>query len=162
MNKQVAVIQVGLALGLGALFYLLSTLTAALFFGVGLTLGLVMLWGDELVGYSWYSEKKGLIDPGLEYHTSKKMITRSLLFIAVLVPLSLFVVTSTASFIGWGLVLSLVAGICIEIIWYQQDYSAFQGRFLQQNTTPLAPEVMRYVPFVSILFPIILFILILL
>lgn len=93
----------------------MSLLLSIVLFGVGIAIGVGLLWFDELFLRKWYGDEQ--------------LITRSPLFLLTYVPLALFVVTSTGSRIGMGLVLGMGVILAFEMWRRRRDPNAFQYRF---------------------------------
>lgn len=91
-----------------------------LFFVIGLLLGTALLEADENFLYKYY-------DPD-----EKKLASRSLLFLASLFPLGLFLLTSTGSAVGVGMFLGIISGLSLEFYLLKNNISEFQKRFLYQ------------------------------
>lgn len=136
-----------IAIGLGALYTGLAFLRfqdfwSAGFIGVGLLLGIGLLWLDEEIGYTWYTEPDQL--------ANKHLITRSPLFWLAYVPLTVFVITSSGSLIGSGLVLGIGVVLAIEMLQTYRQPAAFEDRFLKQVSRPLTEsEVTKIVWFAT-------------
>ncbi|NCQ66024.1 MAG: hypothetical protein COZ34_03110 [Candidatus Pacebacteria bacterium CG_4_10_14_3_um_filter_34_15] len=94
---------------------------------------------DEAVFYKYYLEKN---------ETEIKLITRSVLFMFSLLPMGIFIVTSTGSEIGIGLFLGILTTLLIELIIYRNSIDLFHSRFLSQLKRKLSAQEIKY--FVSI------------
>jgi hypothetical protein len=68
----------------------------------------------------------------------KKLTTRSVLFLLIYVPIALFVLTSTGSYFGMGLVLGLGLHYCYDFIQYRRDLTKFHDHFLWQVKRPFS------------------------
>jgi len=110
-----------------------------IFFTVGTVLGTILMDLDEAVFYKYYLEKN---------ETEIKLITRSVLFMFSLLPLGIFIVTSTGSEIGIGLFLGILTTLLIELIIYRNSIDLFHSRFLSQLKRKLSAQEIKY--FVSI------------
>ncbi len=123
--------KIGILISFASLFFLATYFGKAvsyvdgLLFVVGLLLGMGLLEADENFLFKYYIEGDSQI-------SHKKLITRSLLFILLLMPLGLFLLTSTGSAIGVGMFLSIVSGLALEFFILRNDREAFQERFLHQ------------------------------
>lgn len=95
-------------------------------FIIGLVLGLVLMVGDEKIGWKYYQE----------VNQTTHLITRSLLFILAFIPLQVFVVTSTGSYVGVGMVLSIGLVLLTEL-WLVRHTPVLEQRFLWQLKRPL-------------------------
>lgn len=113
-----------------ALFYFTAAaqevLSTALF-AFGAVLGVALLFLDETVFSKRYAEQ------GV---TGQVVMTRSLLFVLTLLPLGVFVTTSSGSEIGIGLLLLLLSGILIEMMSMRKMVDAFNQRFVSQLKNP--------------------------
>lgn len=106
-----------------------------LFFTFGIFVGVLLLYLDETYFYQYY----------LERHDHKlKLMTRSLVFMVLLFPMGLFVVSSTASKIGIGLILGLMTSLFLELSDYSKDIDAFHERFLFQLKRKLNNQEVDY------------------
>lgn len=106
-----------------------------LFLTFGIFVGVLLLYLDETYLYQYY----------LESHDRKpKLMTRSLLFMALLFPMGLFVVSSTASKIGIGLILGIMTSLFLELLEYSKDNGAFHERFLFQLKRKLNDQEVDY------------------
>lgn len=107
---------------------------SGLYFGIGAVLGVVSLWLDEHYFYRFYTQVNAGVSP--------QLITRSVLFLLVLVPLSIFVVSSTGNAIGQGLAISLVVTLAVELLLLRTNVPVFNARFASQSQTPFtSPEI---------------------
>lgn len=102
---------------------LMAQWQATLLFGLGLGFGVALLWLDERFLLRFYHEDD-LATP--------QLVTRSLLFLVTLVPLALFMITSTGSLVGVGTLLGLGFGLALEMLFYRPHPELFQTRFLFQ------------------------------
>lgn len=100
-----------------------NSLLDTLFFTFGGLLGQGLLFADEKYFFERYQEQ------GVEKNV---LITRSVLFMGVLVPLGIYLLTSTGSSLGIGLILGLVTGIFVEMLLNRNNVDAFNTRFLSQ------------------------------
>lgn len=94
------------------------TVSALLFLALGMAIGLLGLWIDR-----------------------QYKVIHSLLFMIVLLPLSIFVVTSTGSTIGEGIVISLLVGLLLEMI-LNRSPEMFNRRFISGNSPLTSQEIM--------------------
>lgn len=102
--------------------------TDAFLFTIGLILGMALLEADENFLFKYY-------DP-----LEKRLATRSFLFILSLVPLGLFILTSTGSAIGVGLFLSIISGLSLEFFALRSNKAEFKNRFLSQLNREISSE----------------------
>ncbi|MEX0895610.1 MAG: hypothetical protein WDZ94_01565 [Patescibacteria group bacterium] len=102
---------------------------------LGFYLGFLLLWIDEKFLYSRYNNLQTL---------PKELITRSVLFALAYVVLLIFVVTSTGSPIGVGMVLGVGTQLSIEHFLARKNPEYFQKKFLFQMKRQLQPiEIAR-------------------
>ena len=126
MTKNNLLGKIGILISYASLFFLATyfgkavNYTDSIFFAVGLILGMGLLELDELLLYKYYDPQE------------KKLATRSLLFLLSLLPLGVFMLTSTGSAIGVGMFLSIISGLSLDLFTYRKDINGFQHRFLYQ------------------------------
>lgn len=96
-------------------------LKGIIFFMLGSLLGATLMLIDEKVLATRYN------NPDQIY-----LATRSTIFIMALIPLSLFIVTSSGSLIGLGIILTVCSGIFFEMFEFRRDIKKFHNRFLLQ------------------------------
>lgn len=102
MNKNMApLFSVSLLLVLAGVAYFDFTRTEWVLFIIGLGCGVVFSWLDKAVLYHYYKDKT--------IPTSAQYITRSFLFVLAYLATSLFVVSSSGSQLGTGVVLGVGA-----------------------------------------------------
>lgn len=106
-------------------YFAFSSLTAWLLFVGGSVLGAALLIIDEKLGYQWYREPDQITLSSDSIH----LITRSLVFVGVYVPLALFIVTSSGSPLGMGLVLGMGLGLGLEMWLWGIHPELYQQRF---------------------------------
>jgi hypothetical protein len=76
----------------------------------------------------------------------EKLLTRSILFFCIYIALTFFVMTSTGSIIGIGLMLGLGMHICLDLLSHSKDTETFHKHFLWQLKRKLSQkEVERFV-----------------
>jgi len=146
MSKyQVAVLMSAIFLGL---FYLVQPqLMPLLGLAVGLGLGSLIMVGDELFAYRWYTEQ-----------SQHFLITRSPLFWLSYVPLALFIITSSGSLIGQGMMVGIGWWLVWEMWQLCRDRAAFASRFLTQVTRPFSMAELQALPVIAgVLFLIVAF-----
>lgn len=118
-------------------FFFVTELTLYLLFIFGGLVGMALLILDELIFYQHYNENQLQENKITQLNTLKDkdelktpfLATRSVLFVAVLIPLSFFIFTSTGSTLGIGLVMSLLLGIILEMWQYRDNQKLFNERF---------------------------------
>lgn len=125
-------------------FFLIQPWFGFLLFVVGVFLGLVLLIIDERRLSALYQEDESspsteLVAGGQRKPDSKKFIvTRSTLFLLTLVPLSLFVLTSTGSMIGMGFLMGIMLGLIVEMWIFKDQLDLFRQRYLNQLSIHLS------------------------
>ena len=108
-------------------------------FLAGFYLANLLLWADGAVLYKQYNELQ--TEP-------KQLITRSALFIISYIVVAIFVITSTAGYIGHGIVLGLGVSLLTELWFGLNDPLTFQQRFLFQLQRPLTALEMKHLVWV--------------
>lgn len=106
-----------------------------IFFTVGTALGTILMDLDEVIFYKYYLE---------DNEKEVKLITRSLLFMLSLIPLGIFLVTSTGSELGIGLFLGIITTLLVELIIYRNNIDLFHLRFLSQLKRKLDIQEIKY------------------
>lgn len=136
-------------------WWTLSVVAAAYGFGVSL------MWADQKFLYTFYEDKDDVelknSTHNLTEGEGKKrnldeaqslgepvVISRQPLFFLVLMPLSVFVLTSTRSLIGIALILALNLYAIIEIWQSCQRPAVFQAKYLAHSKQPLSAQEIRY------------------
>lgn len=144
MKMQNIVGKVGIILSFSALFFVATYFGKAvdyvdtLLFIVGLLLGTALLEADENFLYKYYDPEE------------KKLASRSLLFLASLFPLGLFLLTSTGSAIGVGMFLGIISGLALEFYLLKNNISEFQKRFLYQLKREISLDEHKFVTIIFI------------
>lgn len=164
--KSNIVAQVACIISCAALFFLAAYFGKAVdyldvaLFVIGLCLGVVLLALDEKVLHKYYADESkqtngtemqtndtNMQTEGAEMqmsHTSHQshtpLVTRSLLFICMLFPLGLFLLTSTGSALGVGTFLGIILGLSLELFSLRTNQNEFKKRFLYQLKRDITPE----------------------
>lgn len=99
----------------------------------GFYLANLLLWADGALLYRHYNELQ--TEP-------KQLITRSAVFLLAYVALGLFVITSTAAYIGHGLIFGLGVSLSAELLMQLRNPAIFQQRFLFQLERQLSVREM--------------------
>jgi len=107
-------------------FFIQPWIEFGIFF-LGLWLGAAMLLLDELWLSSWYQSGPASGEKSVE--TPPQLITRSVVFMAVYMLLTVFVVTSTGSLLGIGTVLGIGVLLSLELWQARHNLSVFQAKF---------------------------------
>ncbi len=95
-----------------------------LYFSIGVLFAWLVLLFDQEFLYDYYK-----VEPKKEIPA---YITRSIVFSGLLIPLAFFVVTSTGSELGKGLILTLIGVIGVERFQYQKMPILYNDYFLNQ------------------------------
>ena len=111
----------------GLSYFLITPWTAWLWLVIGLVIGWLTLFFDTTLFYKYY------LEPHQQKISPKPLISRSIIFLVVFVPLSLFVVSSSGSLLGIGVVVAMVVVYLSEIISLKNDQSKFAQNFLWQT-----------------------------
>lgn len=96
------------------------TYLQVVYFAIGIFFGLALLDVDEFYLYKFYEPDR------------PRLATRSVLFLLSLFPLGLYILTSTGSPIGVGMLLGIVSGLSLEIFALRNNTKKFYDRFLYQ------------------------------
>lgn len=110
----------------GLFYFLISSIWWFIWFVVGVLCAAALLMADEQIFCSWYRE----------VGTETFLVTRSPLFLVALIPLSLFVFTSSNSYWASGLVGGMFLFLLLEMTELRKQPVEFSRRFLQ-GTTPV-------------------------
>lgn len=106
-------------------------------FLIGFYLGNALMWLDGVALYPYYNPLR--TEP-------KQLLTRSVIFILAFIPVTLFVLTSSGSLLGSGLVFAIGLTLASEIFLLRHDAQAFHYHFLSQLKRQLTDqELMRVV-----------------
>ena len=129
---------------LGALYFFRiaeATVLTTLPFVFGSVAALVLLFLDDALLADKYTEQ------GL---AKRVVLTRSLLFLLVLVPLGIFITTSAGSSVGLGIVLTLITALVLEMSLLVKNRDLFVERFLSQlkNSWTIQQTQLFFVSFV--------------
>lgn len=120
----------------------INPLANTVLFAAGLYVGQFLLWADARWFYSYYNpptETEATTANTEEMPATPdipQLITRSLLFILSLFPLSIYMITSTGSAMGVGVLLGILVGLAIEMIILRRDLLFFQQHFFYQLRRP--------------------------
>ncbi|MFH2118244.1 MAG: hypothetical protein ABII10_00685 [Candidatus Paceibacterota bacterium] len=110
-----------------------------LWFAVGVASGVGFLLGDEQFFARWYREQS----------TDQFLVTRSPLFLLSLVPLTIFVMTSSGSFWASGMMGSMMLYLLLEMTELKRDPLAFDQRFLQGISGQASAQTVQLILFGS-------------
>lgn len=124
----------GLVLGVLSLpLFFLFPIIVGTYFVIGSIVGLFLLWFDCRFLVSYYRT------PELS-----QAISRSPIFLLTLIPLAIFINTSTGNMIGRGIIISLLAALTLEVIMAIQSGS-FQQTFLPTAQKALTAQEQQWV-----------------
>lgn len=107
-----------------------------------LLLGMYGGFGLLLADVEWlhqYYQQPTEVNPEQEL-LSPEYITRSAVFILTLIPLTIFMLTSTGSSMGMGMLLGILIGLSLEMFALRADQLQFQARFLSQVKRPFTTD----------------------
>lgn len=107
-------------------------------FLAGMLLGVALLYLDEFWAHSRYKVLDGEAVP---------LISRSVLFILAYLPLAFFLLTSSGSILGMGLILGIGVQLALEMLSLRSDQALFQARFLTQLKRPLSLQEVTLLSF---------------
>lgn len=97
-----------------------------LFLSAGLALGLSLNVIDEKVLRAYYDAER-----------QEGLITRSILFVAACIPLSILMITSSASYMGGGLVVGIALSTLMGMSHLVQESEQFDAQYMSQLKRPL-------------------------
>lgn len=106
---------------------------------IGGLIGLGMLVLDQQWLYRFYS------DDLAGTKTNTYLITRSIIFMLLYVPLLLYVLTSSGSLVGMGVMLGLGWGLSLELLRLRSHREQFHHRFLWQIKRLFTPEEIKWI-----------------
>jgi len=118
------------------MYFVLPTWQMLLAFVIGLYVGLVIMLADEKWLYKYYVNDNS---------RQIKLITRSVVFLLTLIPLSLFVVTSTNGVLGWGVILGIWMTILVEMGSLKNSQKQFHKWFLFDLKKKLSADEINYI-----------------
>lgn len=110
----------------GVFFFFNRFVFSSLFYLVGWYLGLGLLIWDKNQLYKYYYESVHL-----EKDQFARLITRSLLFIVAYFGLSIFLITSSGSSLGMGIVAGIGLALAVEL-WQSKNYVEFFNQYFIQ------------------------------
>ncbi len=104
---------------------------------LGSYLGNLILWADGALFYPRYNELQTF---------PQKLVTRSILFVISFFAAALFILTSSGSSLGAGIIIGLGISLFGEMVVYIRQPQLFQQRFLfQLKRQPTLVELQGYV-----------------
>jgi hypothetical protein len=106
-------------------------------FVVGLALGWLVMFLDKKILFKYYLEDD-------EQTAFIQLITRSLLFVGVLIPLSLYVLTSTGSALAIGMMLGIWLVLIFEMWNSKKKIKVFNKQFLSNFKTSLDQSAINW------------------
>ncbi len=95
----------------------------AILLAIGALLGVGVLVADRWYLYTLYEDQNVAV-PGL--------VTRSMVFMLALIPLGVFIMSSSGSRLGVGVLMGVMAGLVLELWWYHRIPELFHRTFLFQ------------------------------
>ena len=107
--------------------------------GMGLVVGLMFMTADKVLFSHWYKTY-------LDLHQAVVM-TRSLLFLLVYWPLTIFVLSSAGLLIGQGMVLGIGLVLALEMWQKYRDLEAFKSYFQIPPSSCLTQSEVTYLTF---------------
>lgn len=122
------------------------------FYVLGWYVGMALMILDKNYLYRYYYESVHL-----EHDKFARLITRSLLFILAYLALSIFIVTSSGSSLGMGLISGIGLILCFEL-WQSKEFVEFFNQyFIQAKKKWNKVEVNHFVKFFLVFYTIIIF-----
>jgi hypothetical protein len=122
MNKKTVLAYVGSLASLAGMFYVTHSMIATLYLLIGEVIGVMVLG----------------VDARQHYH-----YIRTVLFLVILLPLSVFVASSTGNTIGQGVVCALLLGLFAEMVELYHQPAEFNRRFMSASK-PWEDQEIRY------------------
>lgn len=126
--KVAIIVSYSVLFGIATYFGKSTSYVDVLLFVVGLLFGAAILYLDEVFFYDLYADQQQKLLPTEE----KQLATRSVLFLLMLFPLGLYMMTSTGSSVGVGLFIGIISGISVEMAQLRNNSELFHKRFLFQ------------------------------
>jgi hypothetical protein len=121
-----------------SLFFFLVPLSWQLFWLVtGVVCGVAFLLADESYAYRWYQEKSS--------SKPRFLVSRSPLFLLSLIPLTIFVLTSSGSFWASGMMGGMTLFVLLEMTELRRDPAAFDKRFLPTIKGQVSPQHIQFI-----------------
>ena len=121
-----------------SLFFFLLPLSWQLFWlVVGVVCGVAFLLVDESYAYRWYQEKSSA--------KPRFLVSRSPLFLLSLIPLTIFVLTSSGSFWASGMMGGMTLFVLLEMTELRRDPAAFDKRFLPTIKGQVSPQHIQFI-----------------
>ena len=102
----------------------------------GLYGGILLLWADEAIAYPKYQVMDG-------EHIG--LVSRSTLFLLSFIPLAIFMLTSSGSLLGMGLILGIGLSLSLEMLTLRRNPTDFRVRFLQQLKREISHQEVQFV-----------------
>lgn len=103
--------------------WLVAPQLAGVSFSIGLAASMVLLLSDQVLFYRWYR---------LAGASSEQLMTRSILFLGAFVAAALYLLTSSDTLVGKGLIVGMAGWYSGELLTALSNQSQFDTRFLWQ------------------------------
>lgn len=132
-------------------FFVVSPWMRFALFAVGVLLGYALLIFDRVRLFKFYNEDEEL-EQAEQNQRDPFLVTRSTLFLLALIPLGLFVITSTGSALGGGLMMGLLLGLIFEMWEYRRLPQIFKHRFLSQLKTDVSSSDISWIVYGATVF----------
>lgn len=118
-NEAMVVVLILAIIYVGSFFLRFGDVSQTAWLGAGVAIGILGYYLDSIWFVKWYAE------PGQVSHP----VTRSLWLLLVYWPLAIFMVTSTGSLLGMGLILGLGGGLTWDILTQLRTEEMFKTFF---------------------------------
>lgn len=122
-------------------FFLIAQTWSLIWFVIGVLCGVSFLIADEFYLRRWYQEG----NTQSKSDAIKYLISRSPLFLLSLIPLTLFVFTSSGSFWASGVVGGMSLYLLLEMTELRHDAAAFDKRFLPTIKGQVSPQHIQFI-----------------
>ena len=116
-------------------FLLISSPWSLFWFGVGVISGMGFLLADERFLHRFYDEKP----------TDRFLASRSPLFLLSLMPLTVFILTSSGSYWASGVMGGMTLFLLLEMTELRRDPAAFDLRFLPTIKGQVSPQHIQFI-----------------
>jgi hypothetical protein len=139
-HEPLSLFQFCLGVGIGFSIFIIDRIVHAFFIQPELEF-------SKQIQAAWHAKNYRLLVNILATAGSKQthLTTRSLFFLLIYIGMSLYVLTSTGSILGMGLILGIGLHFCLDFWWYKRDTTQFDDFFLWQLKKKLQPQEINYV-----------------